>query len=250
MATHLPGSQKKLNKPNSQMVGQFDKDIYSKSSIFEKQKSKLLKSGILSKISSQAKIKNPTSNQAKKHSINFDFISNLEGGRKLNGYVPDSQTSKSGVTIATGFDLGQRAEHDLRSLGLNNKLVEKLKPYLGKKSQQAVNLLAKTPLTISKSEANLIDKQVKSAHTTEIVNNYDDAANGKGSFINLPAEAQTVIASVSFQYGSNLEQRTPTFWKHAISQDWVKVKNELLNFGDSYPTRRKKEASLLEKVIK
>ena len=57
----------------------------------------------------------------------------LEGGCKTTGYVPASSVSKSGVTIATGFDLGQRNENDLRSLKLNSIIVTKLKPYLGLK---------------------------------------------------------------------------------------------------------------------
>ena len=39
--------------------------------------------------------------------IDFKFLSDLEGGCKLNGYVPNPKTSKSGVTIGTGFDLGK-----------------------------------------------------------------------------------------------------------------------------------------------
>ena len=39
--------------------------------------------------------------------IDFTFIEKLEGYR-LEGYVPDAENSQSGVTIASGFDLGQR----------------------------------------------------------------------------------------------------------------------------------------------
>ena len=39
--------------------------------------------------------------------IDFNFISKLEGGRKTKGYVPDPEGSRSGVTIATGVDLGK-----------------------------------------------------------------------------------------------------------------------------------------------
>ena len=49
--------------------------------------------------------------------IDWDFITEQEGGRILKGYLPDKK-SKSGVTIATGFDLGQRNESDLQGLSL------------------------------------------------------------------------------------------------------------------------------------
>ena len=41
--------------------------------------------------------------------IDYSFLSAREGGRKLNGYVPDALMSASGVTIATGFDLASAA---------------------------------------------------------------------------------------------------------------------------------------------
>jgi Bacterial toxin homologue of phage lysozyme, C-term len=39
--------------------------------------------------------------------VDWKFIGTLEGAGILKGYVPVSQTSNSGVTIATGVDLGQ-----------------------------------------------------------------------------------------------------------------------------------------------
>ncbi len=61
--------------------------------------------------------------------INFDFIKELEGVKK-KGYVPDVENSNSGVTIASGFDLGARSKSDLIALGLPASLVDKLTPYL------------------------------------------------------------------------------------------------------------------------
>ena len=51
--------------------------------------------------------------------IDYKFISDLEGGSKTTGYVPAASVSKSGITIATGFDLGQRNESDLKSLKID-----------------------------------------------------------------------------------------------------------------------------------
>lgn len=96
--------------------------------------------------------------------IDYAFLSQLEGGSKTTGYVPAAGVSKSGVTVATGFDLGQRNEADLKALGLPSSLIAKLKPYLGKKSKDAQDALAKAPLTITASEAAAIDKAVKKSH--------------------------------------------------------------------------------------
>ena len=179
--------------------------------------------------------------------IDFEFLSNLEGGCQTVGYVPAAGLSKSGVTIATGFDLGQRSESDLKTLGIYSGLIEKLKPYLGIRGADAQKSLQKTPLVISAAEAVSIDKSVKAAHIATVKIKYDAASKEK-SFIDLPAEAQTVIASVSFQYGVNLDAAAPKFWKVVTAQNWVDAIKLLKNFGDVYPTRRKKEADLLEKI--
>ena len=180
--------------------------------------------------------------------IDYNFLSGLEGGSKTIGYVPAAGVSKSGVTIATGFDLGQRNEVDLKKLGLSLVLVTKLKPYLDKKSKDAQDVLKKTPLTITGSQAQEIDKAVKKKHIARIKQKYNLAVGTKKKFDDIPAEAQTVIASVSFQYGDGLSARAPKCWKAAISQDWKEVIKVLNSFGDVYPTRRKKEAALLGKV--
>jgi len=180
--------------------------------------------------------------------IDYKFLSDLEGGSKIKGYVPAAGVSKSGVTIATGFDLGQRNENDLKSLNLNTVLITKLKPYLGIKSANAQALLKKTPLSISSTQAGAIDKAVKSAHIKKLKSKYDNATGNTKKFVDIPHQAQTVIASVSFQYGTGLNTRAPKFWKAVTSQTWTEAIKLLKAFGDAYPTRRKKEAALLEKI--
>ena len=70
----------------------------------------------------------------------------------------------------------------------------------------------------------------------------------KVDFFDLPAQAQTVIASVSFQYGS-LETKAPSFWKAVASQSWEESVKVLNKFGDVYTTRRKLEADVLAPLI-
>lgn len=180
--------------------------------------------------------------------IDYQFLSDLEGGSRTVGYVPAASVSKSGVTIATGFDLGQRNENDLKNLKLSALLIARLKPYLGVQGLNAQAMLKKTPLLITAIEAQLIDKAVKSAHVSQVKLKYDAAPGNKVKFIDIPSEAQTVIVSVAFQYGVQLNVRAPKFWKSVTSQDWPEAIKILKNFGDAYPTRRKKEATLMEKI--
>ncbi len=173
--------------------------------------------------------------------IDFDFISQLEGGCRVTGYVPAPGASKSGVTIAMGFDLGCRDVLDLVQLGLPTSLTLKLKPYLGLTCYSAEALLLRKPLVITQPEAHLINSCVKSAAVQNLLESYPD-------FEDLADECQTVIASVAFQYG-NLATRCPKFWKLCLAKDWQNVIIELNNFGDRYPTRRKKESKLLKRWL-
>jgi len=170
--------------------------------------------------------------------INFSFISELEGGASCNGYVPDANNSKSGVTVATGFDIGQRSSEDLYKL-LPNEIAAKLALFCQLKGVAAQAALAKEPLEITKHEAQVIDECSKKHFVNLLQHSYNQ--HSKVSFDQLPEQAQTVIASVAFQYG-NLAKRCPTFWKFAVAQNWLAMVNELRNFGDRYSKRRLKEA--------
>ena len=174
----------------------------------------------------------------------FSFIQNLEG-TKNQGYVPTQDgkvLGKSGVTIASGFDLGQRRNADL--IGLPGDLIKKLQPYLGVKGEDALKLNAKD-LNLSDDEVATINKFAKN-DSLKNLNNLFRNETGE-SFYSIPKEAQTVVASVAFQYG-DLSKKTPKFWKAVTNGKWNDAIAELENFGDKYNTRRNKEADLLRKV--
>jgi hypothetical protein len=175
--------------------------------------------------------------------IDFNFISKIEGGRKTKGYVPDPEGRRSGVTIATGVDLGQMGENDLSRLNLSPDLKDKLRPYLGRIKFEAVSLLENLPLQITPVEAKLIDKEVKSRFVHGLERKFNQAANT--AFEELPDGVQTVVASVTFQDG-DLRSATPNFWCQITTGDWQGAYQNLRNFGDSYSTRRNKEADLLK----
>ncbi len=184
--------------------------------------------------------------------IDWSFIETLEGRKQTKAYVPTPKESESGATIASGFDLGARNKKDLLNLGLPTKLIKKFEPYLGKKKGEAKSFLDKNQLSITAAEAELIDKAVRKSMIEKLKKSYNNAPNNKNGidFSSLPSKIQTVITSVAFQYGTNLNLRTPVFWKAVTAQDWNKTSSVLRNFGDNYCTRRNKEADLLEALIK
>lgn len=177
--------------------------------------------------------------------IDWAFIASLEG-MKLVGYVPLADRTESGVTIAAGFDMGKRSRAELERLGLPLSLVNKLAPYCNKIGLAAAAYLRRNPLTITQAEAETIDRAIRAATLEKLIERYDK--DSKVPFTSLPMEAQTVIASVEFQYGS-AKAKTPTFWRLATAQTWEEMVKELRHFGDMYPTRRRKEATYLERIV-
>jgi len=191
-----------------------------------------------------------------KQDVDWSFIGEREG-RKLDGYVPDADGSKSGVTVGTGVDLGARSGDDIDKLDITDDLKKKLKPYCGKQGKDATDYLKDNALTINDAEATSLDKAIKAPLMKTLVTDYNaavDAANAKDSctrvhFDMLPQSVQTAIASANFQYGS-LASQTPNYWKQVTEQRWQDAADNLNSFGDNYKTRRKLEAGLVEDAIK
>ena len=174
--------------------------------------------------------------------IDFDFILKQEGF-KTEGYVPDAENSDSGVTIASGFDLGARVLEDLK--GLPDDIVNILKPFLSLKGAEAQEVASN--LKVSDDQAKTINEFAKNEAITNLKSKWQNSTGT--SFDDLSPEQATVLASVAFQYG-DLESRTPNFWKQATSGDWLGAYENLKNFGDRYSTRRNNEANYLQPLLK
>ena len=175
--------------------------------------------------------------------IDWHFIGELEGQSVLTGYVPDPETSASGVTIATGVDLGQLTPAELRNMALPLSLSTRLLPYVGVRGEAAVAMLDTAPLVISQAESDLLDEADRAPLLDALERYWRWAADTE--FTSLPDCCQTVIASVAFQYGPNLRRRCPRFWHDVTTLDWPATIAELDNFGDDYPTRRRRESEYL-----
>jgi len=175
--------------------------------------------------------------------IDFTFIQALEGNA-CEGYVPDPENSQSGVTIACGFDLGARTQEEL-SQAFSTPLIDKLLPYAALKKQDAANKLAELPLRLSEDEVAEINRFSKQQAIQRLESQWNACAETEMDFDDLSDACQTVVASVSFQYGS-LRTRTPNFWRQVTQGEWRSALSNLRSFGDRYPTRRNKEADLLE----
>ncbi|MGD0144692.1 MAG: pesticin C-terminus-like muramidase [Rhizomicrobium sp.] len=175
--------------------------------------------------------------------IDWDFISTLEGHR-LSGYVPDECGSDSGVTIADGVDLGRLGSATFDTLPIDLQAL--LRPYVGLRKADAAAALTARALIVTEAQADTLDAAVRAPIVLSLSARY--FADAKTPFEELPARAQTVIASVTFQYGTPW-QRCPKFWDCVAKLDWPGTVYELRNFGDAYPMRRNAEADYLETLI-
>lgn len=181
--------------------------------------------------------------------INFSFIAKLEGGLAIKGYVPDPDggSIESGVTVGPGFDIGQFSVHELkRMLPDNSTLANKLAIYTGMSGATAQKFLANHPLIITEKQGEIIAQAVKADAIDKLVDDYNKV--GLIKFEYLPEPVRTVAASVSFQYG-DLPTRCPKFFDYFVKMDYQGMHRELMNFGDSYPTRRNHEADYLSKIF-
>jgi len=195
---------------------------------------------------------------ASKGKINWQKIGELEGN-KLDGYVPaknGAPLGSSGVTVGMGVDLGQMDQKSLDALDISQSVKDKLKPYLGLKGTNAQTKLKSNPLSLSQDEVDKLNAAVQEKQVKPLRENYDAVVGPNGTkFDDLPEQAQTVIASVTFQNGkiwasNHKNADVKKFWKAATDKDWVKMQSMLRNWAlKDYKTRRNKEADYLDPIV-
>ena len=172
--------------------------------------------------------------------VDWDKIKEFEGGSQQAGYVPEA--GKSGVTIGAGMDVGQRQNLE----GLPEEVQQKLQPFVGLKNEDATRKLAATGgVNLEPEEIQQVDSFIKK-ETEDKMRDYWQK-NSDIPFESLTPSQKTVLASVMHQYGNF--SNVPRFAGYAAKGQWSKVMNELRNFKDEYPTRRNREADILEQDL-
>ena len=73
--------------------------------------------------------------------IDWDFIGAREGKGVNKGYIPElpdgTVRGQSGLTIATGWDVGQMSLEELLASGLPPEIINKVRPFVGLKKEEA-----------------------------------------------------------------------------------------------------------------
>ncbi|HGG6556700.1 TPA: pesticin C-terminus-like muramidase [Salmonella enterica subsp. diarizonae serovar 61:i:z] len=176
--------------------------------------------------------------------LDLDFLHVSEGYRG-EAYWPKGS---SGITIGYGVDIGQQNEDGLIKWGVPQSIIDKIKDYLGVTGEAADTLLKglkdKT-LGLSDSEIKQLSDIVQKQTTENIINKYNAATKGV-SFDRIPYNTRTAIIDLFYQYNINTASvKEPRTWGFIINNDWNGFYNELMNFGDGFAPRRKREADLV-----
>lgn len=188
------------------------------------------------------------------YQINLKTISEFEGGQALTAYVP-MQNGKvlgnSGVTVATGIDLGQMSSGEIMDLPLDFELRRKLQPYAELTKLDAVEFLFRNPLQITKAEADALDQAKGEKIFKVLIRLYNKDSQVK--FEDLPKEAQTTLASIAWRRGPAFSwlPEYSEIWAAAINQDWRTVRSLLNEFEHPIKGIRKRamrEAAVLNSI--
>ncbi len=205
--------------------------------------------------------------------IKFDFIEKHEGKRKLKGYVPvctpksvsnannkacfgkevGSAIGQSGVTVGTGFDLGQFNEADLQRIGISGDIIKKVKRFLGKKKKDAITELEsfnkenKTGFELTSQDVQQIELKLKAHFYNGIKAKYDKKYGG-GAFDRLPTEAKTVVFSMLYQYGIYTKNTKINGSIDDIMNARYDEAIKKLEGIEEYKSRRTDEANLLKTI--
>lgn len=199
--------------------------------------------------------------------INHDLIeqvlSKLEGPCQTIGYIPcykgagtrnyrgDTDPAgytamgASGVTIATGCDLGQTESAVLTGYGLDPDVVELYRPYFGLRKEKAIRALHNRPLRITMEQARATDRAVHDGYMRRyVIPAYEK--DSAFSFASLPGEAQAVIMSLCFHKGCHGVRRDlPAVWQALTAGEWAAAGAILVAGGLPYASRRRYEGELL-----
>ena len=186
----------------------------------------------------------------------------VEGPQQTRAYVPASPRNytgqanpqhytaiaSSGVTLATGCDLGQTDVPTLLRYGLPEPLTNCLRPYIGLRQAAAIAKLHTLPLTVAPAVADHIDCCVHAGY----LRLYVAPAYHRQSPVlldDLPRQAQAVIFSVCYQKGCGGVCRDwPKLWGYLTRQDWAAASRELRTGFRLYATRRRIEGELLQEI--
>ena len=177
------------------------------------------------------------------YTVDWRVIDKYEIPTAFGYAIPENE--RSGITVGSGFDLGQHSPGQIDRLPISEALKGKLKPFALLVGAAARNALYRVPdafdprkqiskqiqppimrvvsngmssayvlravgsgLELSETEVAQLMAAVRSAKVTRIIRKFDEDASAEGGkpFKTIPATCQTAIISFCWQYGENIDQ--------------------------------------------
>jgi hypothetical protein len=202
--------------------------------------------------------------------IDYDYINavlaKFEGKAYTRGYIPckvgtyyggaepekGEPLGASGVTIATGVDLGQQTAGGLEKMGISHETRMALIPYLMLKRRDAVAKLKAAPLVITPEQAAEIDNAVHRYYINETADMF-----GAGRFNDAPKQAQAVAVSLHYQFGTPRRDASPALglaWealregRYRLAEDYLFAPHGWSIEHQQYMGRHRQEAAILREI--
>ncbi|MFA6303647.1 MAG: pesticin C-terminus-like muramidase [Legionella sp.] len=190
-------------------------------------------------------------------SIDFSKVPKFEGEQSLNGYVPMNSNGtvigKSGITIATGFDIGQHSAQEIKNFHFPKALEKKLLPFVNATKDEAIKLLPLAKqITLTKHEADLLDYSAAKSYIKSTFQTWDSRKfENTPEFNQLSKAQQTVLYLRTFHQGTGMPDTAVShnFYQAALKNNWNDAARYLKNYhvkDQWYKDRVAKEAKFLQ----
>lgn len=189
--------------------------------------------------------------------IDFSRVPEFEGTQSLNGYLPMNRDGtvigNSGITIATGFDIGQHSAQEIKNFHFPKALENKLLPFVSAKIDEAKKLLPLAKqILLTKEEADLVDYKAAKSYINKTSQTWNSRKlENTPDFNKLTQAQQTVLYIRTFHQGPGMPDTAVAynFYHAALKNNWDDAARYLKNYdvkGDWYKDRVAKEAKLLQ----
>lgn len=184
--------------------------------------------------------------------IDKNFLIKVEGN-KATTYVPmkdGKPIQQSGVTIGAGVDLGAQTEKGLRDMGVKASTIAALKPFFGKKKDEAVEALdTNGPVTLDDKDLEDLNTKILNKHKKDVKNWYNKNNTVGNEWDDLTDRQQTVALSVEYNHGKGSLTSHKFFKDYIVAGRWDKAAEELRNYysspSNALHSRRIKELQYL-----
>lgn len=169
--------------------------------------------------------------------IDWNYIRSKEGFREKTYVLPYLSFPNSGVTVATGFDLGSKNMKVLIDAGLTDYSKKRLEPFLGLKGKLAHEAHEQLgPVTLHITQLDALDKYgINNIIIAGIKIYNDDRSSFSKPFSQLSKTRQTVLAYRFWHwgayYGNHGKEFQKKFWKKVIENNWREAAIQLRDFS-------------------